>query len=267
MEFMNSELTWQIQHGKTIISFLKYLNSQTKDLILKGGTALLLCYELDRFSEDIHLDSRSLEIDIEKFVSIFCKKNSYSYYIAKNTNVVKIFMIHYSVAGKPLKVEISFRRSIIPEDDYTNINGFTVYTLNSLCTQKSLAYNARDRIRDLYDLSFICKRWWDDISDTSKDFMRGVLQYKGLEQFDYLIQTQPDELINIKKLADDFLDMFNKLGLLYDEEEKNMLDITKLNLPSLNNDHKENSPQQNKSTNQDKDGSLNNVLPTFRPKF
>ena len=43
-------------HKKVIIDFLNYLNSQTDQFILKGGTALMLCYGLNRFSEDIDLD-------------------------------------------------------------------------------------------------------------------------------------------------------------------------------------------------------------------
>jgi hypothetical protein len=224
---MTDELNWQLQHGDTITSFLEYLNSQTSDLILKGGTALLVCYDLDRFSEDIDLDSRYPEIMVETFVSAFCKNKNFSYRTAKDTDTVKRYMIHYGNVGKPLKVEVSFRRSSIQEREYTKIKGFTVYTLDSLCYQKSTAYSARDRIRDLYDLSFICKRWWDVVSDSAKASIRNALQYKGLEQYDYIMQTQPDKYIDSKKLADDFVDMFDKLGLLYDKQEKKLFDIAK----------------------------------------
>jgi hypothetical protein len=223
---MADELNWQIQHGETIISFLDYLNRQTDGFILKGGIALLACYELDRFSEDIDLDSKSQGTMIEPVISAFCKNGSYSYRTAKDTDLVKRYMVHYGNIGKPLKIEVSFRRSIIDENEYTNINGFIVYTLESLCCQKSIAYNNRDKIRDLYDLCFICKRWWDIISNGAKASIRNAIQHKGLEQFDYIIQTQPDKFIDTNKLADDFLDMFGKLGLLYDKQEKKMVDIT-----------------------------------------
>lgn len=38
---------WRPEHGKTIYDFLEYLNRESDDFILKGGTALLTCYELD----------------------------------------------------------------------------------------------------------------------------------------------------------------------------------------------------------------------------
>lgn len=50
---------WREQHGVVISLFLKYLNSQTDDFVLKGGTALMTCYKLDRFSEDIDLDGKA----------------------------------------------------------------------------------------------------------------------------------------------------------------------------------------------------------------
>ena len=44
--------------------------------------------------------------------------------------------------------------------------------------------------------------------------MQDCVSYKGLEQFDYLIATQNDPLIDSDKLAEDFLSMYDKLGLL-----------------------------------------------------
>ena len=43
-------------HFEIIKDFLLYLNRVSKDYILKGGTSLMTCYGLDRFSEDIDLD-------------------------------------------------------------------------------------------------------------------------------------------------------------------------------------------------------------------
>jgi len=55
--------------------------------------------------------------------------------------------------------------------------------------------------------------------------LRSAFEHKGNEQFDYLVREQHDELINDKKLADDFLSMYDKLGLLYDENEKQILSL------------------------------------------
>jgi len=40
---------WRKEHGEAIAAFTKYLNEKTDNFVLKGGTALYLCYNLDRF--------------------------------------------------------------------------------------------------------------------------------------------------------------------------------------------------------------------------
>ena len=44
--------------------------------------------------------------------------------------------------------------------------------------------------------------------------IRVAVEYKGLEQFEYVIKDQKDELINNEKLETEFLKMYEKLGLL-----------------------------------------------------
>ena len=54
---MISLKSWQIRHKTIMEQYLHELNQQQDSVILKGGTALMLCYGLNRFSEDIDLDS------------------------------------------------------------------------------------------------------------------------------------------------------------------------------------------------------------------
>lgn len=212
---------WRPEHGKTIYAFLEYLNNKSEDFILKGGTALLTCYKLDRFSEDIDLDGKRK--NLEDFVKGFCEKTGTSYRVAKDTDTVKRYMINYGNTGRPLKVEVSFRRREIATNEITLINGIRVYNLDTLCIMKTNAYTSRDKIRDLYDLTFICNNYYDHLSPQTISLLRSAIEYKGIEQFDYIIKEQHDELIDEGKLADDFLSMFDRLGLLYDEKEKQIL--------------------------------------------
>lgn len=215
---------WQKEHYVVISNFLKYLNTMTSDFVLKGGTSLMMCYNLDRFSEDVDLDAQRGNKSIERIIDDFCKKYNYSYNVNKDTDTVKRFMIHYTEKyNKPLKVEISYRRKDIRNDEIANINGITVYDINSLCYMKSSAYQARDKIRDLYDVCFLCNHYWEELSDGAINTLRASVEYKGIEQFDYIVREQSDELIDKEKLADDFLTMYDKLCLLYTEEEKAVL--------------------------------------------
>ena len=83
-----------------------------------------------------------------------------------------------------------------------------------IITFKILSIGQRDKIRDLYDITFICKNYWDAIPNMMKMQLATVLSYKGLDYFDYLISTQSDELIDNNKLSSDFLDLWDALGLL-----------------------------------------------------
>ena len=227
---------WQQPHGEVITAFLSELNQFSENFILKGGTALMACYGLDRFSEDIDLDGIGLGSNksIKNIVDRFCKKHDYTYRVAKDTETVKRYMLDYGAQGKPLKIEISFRRRSIQPQSYTKIEGVQVYTLDELCIMKAAAYSGRDKIRDLYDIAFICNNHFDDLSSATISLLQNALSHKGIEQFDYMIRTQVDELINNDKLAIDFLETFDKLGILFDEDERQIADaIQQTEKPSI----------------------------------
>jgi len=224
---------WQTRHGEIIRSFIEYMNEQSVNYILKGGTALYVCYGLDRFSEDIDLDSTD-KTTIEKIVAGFCKKEKFSYRTAKDTETVKRYMINYGNVSRPIKVETSFRKKEIMPAETTKINNIMVYTIEPLCLMKTNAYLNRDKIRDLYDLAFICNRYWDTLSTQTKFVIRNAVEHKGIEQFDYIIKTQQDDLIDTKKLSADFLEMYDKLGLLCDETEQKIVEETIQKKPKTN---------------------------------
>lgn len=116
--------------------------------------------------------------------------------------------------NKPLKVEISYRRKVIEPCEYTIINNILVYNICSIMFFKLNAYNNRDKIRDLFDIVFVAKNYWNILPQSLRLQLVDALSFKGLGHFDYLIKTQSDELIDNSVLADEFLDLYNKLGLL-----------------------------------------------------
>jgi hypothetical protein len=213
---------WRVQHGQVIAAFSEYLNAKTDNFVLKGGTALYLCYNLDRFSEDIDLDGR--EKGLTALADSFCGEKGYSFRVAKDTAIVERCFINYGNDGKPLKIEASYRRLVIPAEEVTVINGIRVYGIDPLCVMKINAYAGRDKVRDLYDLTYICNNYFDRLSKQTIGLLRGAVEHKGVEQFDYVVRNQPDELIDSDKLAYDFLKMYDKLGLMLDESERELLE-------------------------------------------
>ena len=204
-------------HLKAIHSVLDYINSiNDSPYVLKGGTALSLCYGLNRFSEDIDLDcpARTNHKRLAKLVDELCRKYGYSYRAAKDTPTTQRFYIDYGDSGHPLKVEVSYRRKEIDPKRFTCVDGYKVYTLDELARLKAAAYSGRDKIRDLYDVTFLCTHYLDELSESARDALSSALEYKDLNQFDYIVQTQKDDLIDPDVLEDMFLQSFSALGLL-----------------------------------------------------
>jgi predicted nucleotidyltransferase component of viral defense system len=213
---------WRERHGQVMAAFLKHLNTEGGGFVLKGGTALSFCYRLDRFSEDIDLDG--VERTLIETVDAFCRANGYEYRTAKDTETVQRCLVNYGNEGKPLKIEASYRRREIDRTETAVIDNILVYGIEALCVLKVYAYSNRDKIRDLYDLAFICNNYFDRLSRQTVALLRTALDYKGLAYFDYLVKNQPDELIDADKLAEDFLKMYDRLGLLLDENERRILE-------------------------------------------
>ncbi|WP_314622128.1 hypothetical protein [uncultured Selenomonas sp.] len=66
---------------------------------------------------------------------------------------------------------------------------------------KTGEYQGRDKIRDLYDICFICDRYFADLSESTKEQLKDALTYKGFDYFDYVTSTQDDALIDKDALA------------------------------------------------------------------
>ncbi len=206
---------WQNKHLDVMKRFLKLLNENTDEFILKGGTALLFCYNLDRFSEDLDFDSTNK--NFFKYVKIFAEKNNFSYRISKDIETTKRAFLNYG-ANKPLKLEVSYRKNVIDKNTINLIKNINVYKINELAILKGLAYQGRDKIRDLYDLSFIIDKYFNELDNSTISIIRNAIGFKGIGQFDYLISTQADELIDKYKAESLFLSAFDKLDLLNEKE-------------------------------------------------
>ena len=200
---------------------------ENSNYVLKGGTALALCYKLDRVSEDIDLDApgRDCEKNNRLFIALkeLAAEYDYSLRIAKDTDTVKRALLHYG-GEKPLKIELSLRRIEIPSSETTIINGIKVYTIDALCLMKTSAYLSRDTLRDLYDLTFILDKYYDALTSETLRTVQNAFEYKDLAQFDYLVKTQDDSLIDKDILLSRFLQAHERLGLTWEQDNNPVAD-------------------------------------------
>lgn len=97
-----------------------------------------------------------------------------------------------------------------------------MYDINQLAIMKAAAYTGRDKIRDFYDICFICKNYFEELHQDVKNVIANAIEYKGIEQYDYIVKDQQDDLIDEKKLLTDFLLVCDKLGIFaYDNKDNN----------------------------------------------
>ncbi|WEV72928.1 nucleotidyl transferase AbiEii/AbiGii toxin family protein [Bifidobacterium sp. ESL0790] len=206
------------EHRAAIDNILRSLNApESNPFILKGGTALMACYGLDRFSEDIDLDGERANIPSSRFfgaVETACRKHGYSWRKAKDTPAMRRAFVDYGNPERPLKIEASFRRKQVPATETTMINGIRVYTISRLCELKVGAYLNRDKIRDLYDITFIADHYYDELDESARQHLQTAFEYKDLEQFDYLVRSQSDPLIDNAVMEDRLLRTLDRLGLI-----------------------------------------------------
>jgi len=140
---------------------------QDTPLVLKGGTALLLCYGLDRFSEDLDFDAAkklNLESRIENALAPVTTKLRITR--TKDTDTVQRYRIEYSdpsgIEGR-LKLEVSCR-GIEDESQIIVRSGFRTYSITRLITQKLGALEGRTTARDLYDVAFLIRGFRSEFS-------------------------------------------------------------------------------------------------------
>jgi predicted nucleotidyltransferase component of viral defense system len=147
-------------------SFLK----KKLPMVLKGGTALKLCYGLDRFSEDLDFDSAkplNLESSIQDVFSQLgkgqAKFRNPKISLTKKTDTVRRYRVTYA-DNINLKIETSMRGT--PDDkDLTRINGILTYKIPSLIKQKLSALQGRTTARDLHDVIYLYETYFDDFKD------------------------------------------------------------------------------------------------------
>lgn len=185
------------------------MNLHSDQYILKGGTALLY-YGLDRFSEDIDLDGRNAN-QIKGFIKSFCSAKEYLFNIKKDTPSVFRAMIDYGGSGKKLKVEVSFRNT----DYFHSVEnqGIRMYDLQKLLTLKINTLNARYKLRDLYDVCYVCQSVNYNLGEGAAKLLRTTLSDRfPLSGLDELVEEQGDAII-----PDDLLPvLYNRLVNLYD---------------------------------------------------
>ncbi len=163
----------QKEHELVMKALCQGFHKKALPMVLKGGTALKLCYGLDRFSEELHYDSikpLNLEHSIED-IFIRLGKNQAKFRhpniaLTKKTDTVRRYRVIYGESVN-LKIETSLRST--PDDkDIIELNGILTYKVSVLIKQKLSALQGRTTARDLHDVVFLYEHFYDDFGDPQK---------------------------------------------------------------------------------------------------
>ena len=242
---------WKERHAEVEQAFVNHLNANTENFILKGGTSLFLCYGLTRFSEDIDLDGKNNNVkgklELRPYIESFCRKTGFTANLKKDTDMVERWMLNYGDPDHHLKIEVSYRGVNNPETNTKTINGIRVYSIDRLAMMKAVAIADRTKIRDFYDICFITNKYWDKLTQGSKEMIRNVFEYKNFEYVQFLLDTQRDELVQADRLADSFLDAYEKAGMAMSPEDRSIAeDIKERNVQQKENTTEPKNPTSSK---------------------
>ncbi len=153
----------EVLHKKLMYAVLKGIADTP--LVLKGGTALMIAYGLDRFSEDLDFDApHKLNLESRIRRNMPYGVGMIGFDLVKDTESVTRYRARYQSEDslRALKVEISYRTPAL-ESDVLTVAGVRVYSLMRIIDQKLNTvhdgHKPRTAIRDLYDLDFISRKF------------------------------------------------------------------------------------------------------------
>jgi predicted nucleotidyltransferase component of viral defense system len=180
--------------------------------VLKGGTALMFGYGLDRFSEDLDFDSsKKLNLETKIYESLPLGFKIMTIKKPKDTNTVQRYKVHYKTPNgdRRLKIETSYRKKEIQSDDYILIKDMQIYNIDFLLDNKLSASHDGTKIRttarDLYDINFIVKNFSEIINDNLRKRLNEFIVDKSalFERFEDAYNE--DLLVNSKIELDDLI--------------------------------------------------------------
>lgn len=183
-------------------------------LALKGGTALLLCYGLDRYSEDLDFDGNkkvNLAARIARILAAGGGQGTVE--TTKDTDTVQRLRVLYEGAGGPgrLKVETSYRDGFDPAETVL-VDGVRTYRASRLIGMKVDAFLDRTAARDLYDLRFLAERHRGEFSERDADAMRKAVSGLDALRGRFRLAFEEDDILNGVSLDEVILDLSERFG-------------------------------------------------------
>ncbi|MFQ0999999.1 nucleotidyl transferase AbiEii/AbiGii toxin family protein [Gilliamella sp. BG6] len=211
------------------------VNLNDTPLVLIGGTALYLCYGLDRFSVDIDLDTSkkiNLESRIKNNLPHKIKLNNLRH--IKDTPVNSKYNLNYiNSCGNENNLVIEMKIKENTEIPFTIIDDIKVAKINYLIKAKIECLEERTKSRDLYDLSFLTEKFkkeftHDDIKKLTQFIKKNDLLNKYMEDWG------EDPLLSKFDITDKIIQLTKNIEQIKDFQFNNSLKRAEKNLERKN---------------------------------
>lgn len=198
----------QAEHLEVMTEICHSFNRKGLPMVLKGGTALKLCYGLDRFSEDLDFDcAKSLNLD-SSIQAVFAQLGKTKQHlrnpkisVTKDTQTVKRYRIIYA-DDINLKLETSLRGTP-NDDDLVQLNGILTYKIEKLIQQKLRALNGRTAARDLHDVIYLYENFFDSFGKDELGEIEALYKNQSSVIDEYNTAYGEDTILSTTDLLED----------------------------------------------------------------
>jgi predicted nucleotidyltransferase component of viral defense system len=204
----------QPEHEAVMLAICHAFKQKGLPMILKGGTALKFCYNLDRFSEDLDFDcAKALKLEssiIEVFTHLGKSKPQLRdpiISVTKDTQTVKRYRIIYG-EDVNLKLETSLRGTP-NDDDIVELNGILTYKASCLIDQKLSALNGRTAARDLHDVIYLYCEYFDDFSEDNLAEIQALYASQAATLNRFNLAYDEDTILSTNDLLNDLVKLID----------------------------------------------------------
>ncbi|TQV75957.1 nucleotidyl transferase AbiEii/AbiGii toxin family protein [Exilibacterium tricleocarpae] len=206
----------QDEHVEIMAAICHTFKQKNLPMVLKGGTALKLCYGLDRFSENLDYDC-AIALDLEKTLNaVFAQLGKRKPHLRnpeiskkKDTTTVRRYRIVYA-GDVNLKLETSLRGTP-NDDDLIERNGILTYKISRLIKQKLSALKGRTAARDLHDVVYLYEHYLGDFDNDELEDINDLYENQSDILDEYNTAYSEDTILSTSDLLSDlskFIDLY-----------------------------------------------------------
>lgn len=200
----------QQQHETAMLAICQDFQKHGQARIVKGGAALKLCYQLDRFCETLHLDSHKL-LNLEHAMRdtlVFLGKSQAQYRgavvtLAKKTPSVHRYRVEFA-DKMVLKIEDHLRDDL-DEAELVEVNGVLTYKASLLIKRKIQALQDRATARDLHDVIFLYSNYFTDFDEDDLSVISELYKKQSDLLTEFSIAYQEALILDEDSLMEDLM--------------------------------------------------------------